>query len=106
MYLFTAVVGLEWWAQGESMTGGQVCTNCDAAPLLFIPIAGPFIAIPEADGTDGKAIAGVMGGLQIAGFCVLVAGIVKTAVDKHREREADAALEVSLTGPTAFALRF
>ncbi|MBK8256299.1 MAG: hypothetical protein IPK82_26980 [Polyangiaceae bacterium] len=48
-------------------------------PLMFIPIAGPFAALasqPENQRSDGfTAALSVMGGAQIAGASVLIAGI-------------------------------
>ena len=38
---------------GGATDPGEVCLNCDTVgPLLMIPLIGPFLAIPDADGTD------------------------------------------------------
>lgn len=62
------------------------CASCkDVGPLLFIPLAGPFLAIPQANSGDGMLV--LLGALQIAGTGLLVGGIVQYQMSKKRAAE-------------------
>lgn len=74
-WLFSALVGL-LMLSGEGTDEGEVCINCDdVGPMLLIPLVGPFLAIPDADGTDGKVVAGLLGGVQVLGVILAAVGI-------------------------------
>lgn len=75
-YLFSVAVGLKWWSKEAELAPNEVCMNCDAGPKLFVPLVGPFWAIPEADGTDGKVVVAAMGAVQVVGLGLLIAGII------------------------------
>lgn len=93
-YLFSALVGLEIMQrdleaeQNSNAFYKEECLNCDeTGPYMLIPLIGPFLAMPAADGTDGKVICALMGGVQVTG---LVLGIVGTSIfvsDKQRYQE-------------------
>jgi hypothetical protein len=75
-YALTALVGLEL-ASGDATSPGTYCTNCDSAPLLLIPLAGPWIFLPDADGGDGKAVSAILGVAQATGLVLSIWGIAK-----------------------------
>ena len=75
-WAFTGLVGLELMTFDEDPY--TECINCDdVGPLLLIPIAGPFLGVKEADGTDGKAILVVLGLVQVTGLVLAIAGTAK-----------------------------
>lgn len=74
-WVFSALVGALMWS-GAATPPGSTCLNCDTVgPMLMIPIIGPWLAFPDSDGDDGKAIAATLGIIQDAG---LIAGIIGT----------------------------
>jgi hypothetical protein len=75
-YLFSVLVGALLLSQ-QTVEPGEICINCDKGSLFFIPIAGPWIAIPYADGGDGKAVSVIMGLAQLTGVALTIAGITK-----------------------------
>jgi hypothetical protein len=108
-YLFSAAVGLLWWTANDngSLKGGEVCGNCDAGPKLFLPIAGPFWAIPDADGADGKAVAILMGSAQIVGLGLLIAGIIYVSSGDDDEKAEEKRFGVALSpSGSGLSLRF
>jgi len=75
-YGFTALVGLQLMSGNVNMKPGEVCTNCDTVgPRLLIPIIGPWLALPAADGSDGKALSAVLGIAQATGVLLTIVGI-------------------------------
>ena len=85
-WLFSALVGA-LMLSNPPVEEGETCTNCDSVgPAMFIPLAGPFIAIPDADGTDGKVVAAVLGVVQVVGLVLAIAG---TSVYAVRKKEYD-----------------
>jgi hypothetical protein len=61
----------------------DACRSCkDVGPLLFIPLAGPFVAIPQANSGDGMLV--LLGAMQIAGAGLLIGGIVQYQMSKKR----------------------
>jgi hypothetical protein len=77
-YLFTAYVGLLMLSGDYEMDPGTYCVNCDTVgSRLLIPILGPWIAMPEADGQDGKTVVALMGLAQAAGLIMTIAGIAR-----------------------------
>jgi hypothetical protein len=87
-YLFSVLVGLEL-AKADS-DPGTICTNCDKADLFYIPIAGPWLFLPDADGSDGKIIAGIMGLAQATGVVLSIVGIAKFASSGEPDANAQA----------------
>jgi hypothetical protein len=84
MYLFSMLVGGLMLSGGDS-DPNTTCTNCDdVGPKLFIPIVGPFLAIPGADGTDGKVVVVILGIGQLAGISLAIAGTVRYSIQKKR----------------------
>jgi hypothetical protein len=82
-YLFSVVVGLLVLAKDDEP--GTTCLNCDeVGPKLMIPLVGPFMAIPDADGADGKSVAAILGVVQLTG---LTLGIVGTALYIVRKKQ-------------------
>jgi hypothetical protein len=78
-YLFTALVGMTMLSQ-DSTEPGTTCVNCESVgSKLLIPVIGPFLAIPEADGSDGKVVATMLGAVQVAGLVMTIAGIAQFA---------------------------
>jgi hypothetical protein len=75
-YLFSVLVGALLLSQ-QTVEPGEVCINCDRGSLFFIPIAGPWIAIPYADGGDGKAVSVIMGLAQLTGVALTIVGVTK-----------------------------
>jgi hypothetical protein len=74
-YLFTALVGLTMLS-GVSTQPGEVCTNCQSVGgKLLVPIIGPWLALPEADGADGKGISAALGVAQGVGVVLTVIGV-------------------------------
>jgi hypothetical protein len=96
-YVFTVLVGLALLGLGDDPT--QVCTNCNQVGTLYmIPLVGPFIAIPDADGTDGKVVSALLGIVQVAGAAL---GTVGTILYHLRLQEYENAISggaVSLGG--------
>ena len=81
-YLLSALVGLEMMS-GSATGPGEVCLNCDTVgPRLLIPLVGPFLAIPEADGTDGKVVVGLLGSVQAIGLLLGTIGTALFAIDR------------------------
>jgi hypothetical protein len=83
-YAFTALVGLELMSGNVNMQPGEVCTNCDTVgPRLLIPIAGPWLALPDANGSNGKALSAVLGIAQATGLVLTIVGVSRyqSAVD-------------------------
>lgn len=82
-YLFSLAVGLLVLAQDDDP--GTTCLNCDeVGPKMMIPLVGPFIALPDADGADGKAVSAILGVVQFTG---LTLGIVGTALYVVRKKQ-------------------
>jgi hypothetical protein len=82
-YGFTALVGLEL-VSGNVQKPGEVCTNCNSiGSRLLIPIIGPWLALPDANGSNGKALTAVLGLAQATGLVLTIVGIsrYKSAVD-------------------------
>jgi len=74
-YAFTALVGLQMRSGGAGAEPGYYCPGCDGVgSRLLIPIVGPWLALPAAEGTDGKVLTAVMGTAQVAGLVLTVAG--------------------------------
>lgn len=88
VYLITALAGL-MMLSGDATESGEECVNCDkVGPRMLIPLVGPFMAIPDADGADGRAVCSVLGVLQIAGISLGIVGTVIYAKKKRTYREA------------------
>jgi ABC-type spermidine/putrescine transport system permease subunit II len=92
----------------------QTCVNCNKAGVLFAPIAGPFIFMATAVGTEAKVISAAFGVLQSAGLSLALLGAVVCANgvpgDPGRKRRGYVAtLElgaVPLRGGGLFTVRF
>lgn len=76
-YLFSTLVGLTLLSNESDDSGVTTCTNCDKGKLLAIPLVGPWLMYPHADGTDGKAVSAFLGVAQAVGFAIMVGGIAK-----------------------------
>lgn len=88
VYLITALSGL-LLLSGDATGPGEECTNCDeVGPRMLIPLVGPFMAIPDADGADGQVVCAILGVLQIAGLSIGITGTVIYAKKKRVYREA------------------
>jgi hypothetical protein len=75
-YGFTALVGLQMMNGDVNAEPGTYCVNCDTVgPRLLIPIIGPWLAMPEADGDDGKAVTAILGIAQATGVLLTIIGI-------------------------------
>ena len=78
-YLFAAVVG-------AAMIDQDDCVDCsDVGPYLFIPVLGPFLAIPQSDG-GGGALA-LLGVVETVGVGLMIGGIVRFKNTKRRAEE-------------------
>lgn len=74
-YGFTALVGLQIMSTNTN-SDGAYCTNCDTVgPRLLIPILGPWLALPAADGDDGKVLSAMLGIAQATGLLLTIVGI-------------------------------
>lgn len=83
-WLFSMLVGYTMLS-GDSTPEGTTCTNCKSVGgRLFIPLVGPFIAAPDADGSDGKAVCVIMGGVQVVGLVLTIAGGAVYGAGKRR----------------------
>jgi hypothetical protein len=85
-YLFSALVGAA--LEGHEWTPGETCTNCDKGRLFYIPIAGPWLALPHADGTGGKALTALLGVAQATGLVLSILGISKFVRSAEVEQAA------------------
>jgi hypothetical protein len=62
------------------------CTRCkDVGPLLFIPWAGPFAAISQAQ--EGDGLLALLGTLQLAGAALTIGGVLVYFKSKKRAEE-------------------
>jgi hypothetical protein len=78
-YGLTALVGLQMMSYNTN-NPGSYCENCDTAgPRLLIPVLGPWLATPYADGDDGKAVTVVLGLAQATGVILTIVGISRYA---------------------------
>ncbi|MFO8074145.1 MAG: hypothetical protein R6V85_19975 [Polyangia bacterium] len=92
-YVFSALVGFLLYTEA-TVPENQTCLNCQTAgKRMFIPVAGPFMAIPVADGLDGRIVSGVMGTVQVVGLLLTAAGAIVYGVSGNpehaREQSAD-----------------
>jgi hypothetical protein len=71
-YAFSAAVG----ARLESDETPN-CLNCKYGSRLFIPILGPWLLLPDANGSAGKALTAVMGAIQGAGLLLSIYGVAR-----------------------------
>lgn len=63
------------------------CRDCQqVGAYLFIPVAGPFLAIEPARG--GKGLLGIYGVVQAVGAIMMVAGIIKYKNSKRAAMDA------------------
>jgi len=93
-YALSALVGLEMLTLETSP--GTYCANCSSVgPLLILPVVGPFIAIPQADGTDGKVLCSLMGAAQATGLALGIAGTAKFKRERQAQRDWRDAQRVS-----------
>jgi hypothetical protein len=59
---------------------GTTCLNCEAVGTRFlIPVLGPWLALPEADGEDGKTLSALLGIAQATGVVMTIVGISRYA---------------------------
>jgi hypothetical protein len=76
-YLFSVLVAAMLYEKDVNPGAGKVCLNCRAeGDALLIPLVGPFMAIPKADGADGKAVVAIIGVVQLAGLAMGIVGTV------------------------------
>jgi hypothetical protein len=74
-YAFTALVGWQMQSGRADGSSGYYCPGCDGVgSRLLIPIVGPWLALPAAEGADGKILTAVMGTAQVAGLALTVVG--------------------------------
>jgi hypothetical protein len=83
VWLFSALLGAS--LMGNQASGATAnCTNCaSVGPLMLIPVAGPFIALPNAGGGDDMALAAILGGLQVVGLAAGIVGTVFYLLDRN-----------------------
>jgi hypothetical protein len=75
-YIFSALVGYLAYTEA-TVPEGQTCINCkETGSRMFIPLVGPFLAIEYADGTDGRVVSALMGGVQVIGVALTVLGAI------------------------------
>jgi len=103
-YIFSVLVGALLYQADDDPT--STCLNCDEAWKMFVPLVGPFMFLPDADGADGKAVSAVMGGVQVIGFGLLVGGIIQAAVAHKRADEQTIGATLSRDGVPQLTLRF
>lgn len=105
-YLFSALVGYLLYSEATVPKNAE-CLNCQTAGgRMFIPLVGPFLAIPVARKPTGPVVAGAMGGVQVIGATLAVIGIVQyvnsgkeaQVAELGRERDALSRLRLS-AGP-------
>ena len=86
-YLLTAMVGALLLERSGTKDYGlytETCTNCNSTgPYLFIPVVGPFLALPNADGTDGKVVCAGLGLVQAAGLVMAIVGTSQFVSDRR-----------------------
>jgi hypothetical protein len=75
-YLFSVLVGLQLTSE-DNLGPNEICLNCDKGDLFLIPVAGPWLFLEYADGTDGKVITAIMGIAQATGVVLTIFGISK-----------------------------
>jgi hypothetical protein len=63
---------------------------------LLIPIFGPWIALPDADGADGKTVCAVLGLAQAAGVIMTVVGIVRFVQSGAPQPSASSGLMIGM----------
>ncbi len=106
----TALVGLTMIQMGLEADSDPYteCVNCyTAGPRLLIPIVGPFLALPVADGTDGKVVTFVLCAAQVTGLSLGIAGTKRFKHDKavrNRWRAEHASLRGWQLTPTVASL--
>jgi len=85
-YLFTALVGLTA-LDYENEHPGTICTNCDSVgTALLIPIAGPWIAMGDANtDTGGPAVCAILGLAQATGVVLSIVGIMRYSASGQPE---------------------
>ncbi len=97
-YAFTALVGLTMLS-GEATPSGATCLNCESVGTAFlIPVVGPWIALPNANGaTGGQVVAAILGVAQAAGLGLTITGIVLVATSGQPSNEGPPPLSFQLT---------
>jgi hypothetical protein len=75
-YLFTAMVGLSL-LDYENTHPNERCLNCDSTgSALLVPIAGPWIAMKDANGDNGgPAVCAILGLAQATGVVLSIIGV-------------------------------
>jgi hypothetical protein len=78
-YAFTALLGLTMQST-DTTSDGAYCVNCQTVGTrLMIPLLGPWLAMPEADGSDGKMLTAMLGLAQATGLVMTIVGISRYA---------------------------
>jgi hypothetical protein len=63
------------------------CIDCgDIGPYLFIPVLGPFLAIPQS--VDGAGVLALLGVVQTVGAGLTIGGIIRYKNTKRRAEES------------------
>lgn len=84
-YLLSIAIGAALLDEENDPDDYDYCANCeDVAPWLFMPVAGPFIAMSQTD--DGDWGLWFLGMVQVVGTGLMVGGIVKY---KNSKRASD-----------------
>lgn len=79
-YLLSSVIG-------AALIDEDNCIDCsDVGPYLFIPVLGPFLAIPQSDG--GGGVLALLGVVEAVGAGLMIGGIIRY---KNTKRRAEAA---------------
>ena len=107
-YLLTAAVGLRMLSEVD-VPAGAICLNCQSVGTAFlIPVAGPWIGLPQADSDKGgQVVAAILGVIQAAGLALTVTGIVLFATSGAPDDSDSFSLQLApLPGGAVGSLRF
>lgn len=100
---FVAAYGLSGGI-GESLhdESSAKCSYCSDAREMWIPLAGPWMLLADADNPSSRAAGAAMGVLQAGGLALLIAGIVDT-VKSGKKSDSNVAVNVDATPYSAQA---
>lgn len=107
-YLLSAIVGAVRidTAEGAGTTpsNDQVADRKAFGTRMFIPVVGPFIALPKVSTATGGLFTGLLGVAQVAGISLGIAGLVK--LGKYRKNIGITATPTPGGMHTSVRLRF
>ncbi len=96
-YLFSALVGVELLSYEDSHPG-EICLNCNSTgKALLVPIAGPWIALPDANShSGGKVVCALLGLAQATGVVLSIVGISRYVSSGKPEASASSGVMVGV----------